>query len=49
MKYNDGNVRDDKGVAQHPPLPENWYRAIISENPSAFELRDVPQPPSTCK
>ncbi|HNZ03536.1 MAG TPA: C69 family dipeptidase [Myxococcota bacterium] len=49
VKYNDGNVRDDKGVAQHPPLPENWYRAIISENPSAFELRDVPQPPSTCK
>ncbi|HNU69260.1 MAG TPA: C69 family dipeptidase [Myxococcota bacterium] len=41
VKYNDGNVRNDKGEIEHPPLPDEWYRRIIQERPGFFEVLPV--------
>lgn len=42
VKYLDGNVRDENGVAQHPPYPEDWYRRIIQEDPERYRVRRFP-------
>lgn len=44
VRYNDGNVRNDKGEIEHPPLPEAWYRAVVKERPVDFLERPVPAP-----
>ncbi len=37
VKFNDGNVRNEKGEVEHPPLPEAWYRAVVKERPGVFD------------
>jgi dipeptidase len=44
VKYNDGNVRNEKGVVLHPPLPTDWYQRIIDERPGFFEVKPVEPP-----
>ncbi len=39
MKYMDGNVRDEKGIPQHPAYDEQWYKAIVEQEPELYKLR----------
>lgn len=41
MKYLDGNVRDDKGVAKHPPHPESWLKSIAAEHGEMILVREI--------
>jgi dipeptidase len=36
VKYLDGNVRNEKNEAKHPPYPEHWYRRIAKETGDHF-------------
>jgi dipeptidase len=38
MKYMDGNVRNEKGKAEHPPYPKHWYKRIVEENGDHFRV-----------
>lgn len=49
VKFNDGNVRNEKGEVEHPPLPEPWYRAIVNERPGFFEVHDVKATIPSCR
>jgi dipeptidase len=42
VRFLDGNVRDSLGVVQHPPLPEDWLRAIVKERPEDLKVRKLP-------
>ena len=44
VKYNDGNVRDAKGLILHPPLPTDWYQRIVDERPGFFDVKPVEKP-----
>jgi dipeptidase len=43
VKYMDGNVKDDRGVAQHPPYPESWYRRIVGETGDHLRVPEKPK------
>jgi hypothetical protein len=38
VKYLDGNVRNEKNEAKHPPYPEHWYRRIAKETGEHFVI-----------
>jgi dipeptidase len=40
-KYMDGNVKDELGAVTHPPLPEDWYRRIVKDEPGRYALLRV--------
>ncbi len=37
------NVKDDQGVAQHPPYPEHWYRRIVGERGDHYRVPEKPK------
>ena len=39
MTYNDGYVRDEKGIPQEVGYPESWLRKVLSSRPEQFRLK----------
>lgn len=42
-KYLDGNVKNTKGEAQHPPYSPEWYRRIVKEKGESIHMPKTPE------
>jgi dipeptidase len=45
VRYMDGNVKDELGAVQHPPYPEEWYRAIAKADDGRLRMKKLPGEP----
>ncbi len=41
VKYLDGNVKDEHGKVTHPPYDKSWYKRIIEESGTKYEMKKL--------